>query len=97
MGISKKKCPNFDVCYKMMDSKSKVCVSCFWRFENEILEFKEYETCPVCAQSRKCVRYRKCSHFVCTSPCFNRLDKCPMCGNFCDNSNEGKTPEKSKV
>src|SRR5210317_2124777 len=44
----KTKCPNFDVCYKLRDSRLKVCSNCFWRFENEVLETIEYMECPVC-------------------------------------------------
>jgi len=78
----KTKCPNFDVCYKMRDSRLKVCSNCFWRFENEILEFKDDMECPVCLETRMCVRFRKCTHFVCASLCFPRLDKCPMCSKL---------------
>ena len=73
------KCPNFDVCFKMMDPRLKVCTRCFWRFENKVLEFREHMLCPVCAETRKCVRFPKCDHFVCASLCFPRLHKCPMC------------------
>jgi hypothetical protein len=73
------KCPNYDVCFKMMDPRLKVCSNCFWRFENQILEFKDDTECPVCLEVRKCVRFRKCTHFVCASLCFPRLHKCPMC------------------
>lgn len=72
-------CPNYDVCFKRVKPGLKVCTNCFWRFKNEILEFNEYMSCPVCSDSGKCVKFRKCEHFVCTSKCFPRLDKCPMC------------------
>jgi hypothetical protein len=78
------KCANFDVCHKMMDSRLKVCSSCFWRFENELLEFKEDMECPVCLEVRKCVRFRNCTHFVCVSLCFPRLHECPMCSRLKD-------------
>ena len=73
-----KRCPNFIICRKLMDPRLKVCSPCFWRFNNEILEFKEYLECPVCLETRKCVRFRKCTHFVCLT-CFPRLHTCPMC------------------
>ena len=43
------KCPNFPVCGKMYDPTLKVCGRCFWRFKNEILEFKNDE-CPICLE-----------------------------------------------
>lgn len=73
------KCPNYDVCFKMMDPRLKVCSNCFWRFENQVLVFEDDVECPVCLEVRKCVRFRKCTHFVCTSVCFRRLHECPMC------------------
>lgn len=79
------KCPNFEVCFKMMDPRLKVCSGCFWRFKNQVLEFKENMECPVCLDTKKCVKFRKCSHFVCVSKCFPRLDKCPMCPKVKEN------------
>lgn len=72
-------CPNFDVCHKRYDPRLKVCTSCFWRFKNEVLEFKNGE-CSLCHETIKCVKYRKCSHFVCLK-CFNNNNKCsiPKC------------------
>ena len=32
-------CPNYEVCHKMMKPGLKVCSPCFWRFNNEVLEF----------------------------------------------------------
>lgn len=72
-----KRCPNFLVCRKMYDPRLKVCGPCFWRFNNEILEFKN-DKCPVCFETTDCVKFRKCSHFVCVK-CYDKLDKCPMC------------------
>lgn len=72
-----KQCPNFKVCRKMYDPRLKMCGTCFWRFNNEILEFKNDE-CPVCFETTDCVKFRKCSHFVCVK-CYDKLDKCPMC------------------
>ena len=74
------KCPNFDVCFKTVKPGLKVCTSCFWRFKNEKLEFIENVECPMCSDVKKCVKFRKCTHYVCASVCFPRLDKCPMCG-----------------
>lgn len=70
-------CPNFKICGKSMRPGLKVCSPCFWRFNNEILEFKTRE-CPDCQVTGECVKFRKCSHFVCLK-CFKKLDKCPMC------------------
>lgn len=70
-------CPNYIVCHKMYDSRLKVCTSCFWRFKNEILEFKTLE-CTNCHTEAECVKFRKCEHFVCLS-CFDKLQKCPNC------------------
>lgn len=72
-------CPNYDICFKKVKPGLKVCTSCFWRFKNQTLEFKDDMECPVCLEVRKCVKFRKCDHFVCTSPCFPRLHTCPMC------------------
>ena len=72
------KCANFDICYKMMDPRLKVCSNCFWRFENQVLEYVEYMKCPVCLNEGKCFKFRKCDHFACKT-CFPRLHKCPMC------------------
>jgi hypothetical protein len=46
----------------------KVCTSCFWRFKNEVLEFKTLE-CTKCHIERECVKPRKCDYFVCLK-CF---------------------------
>jgi hypothetical protein len=73
------KCPNFDVCHKTKDPRLKVCSKCFGRFENQVLEFREDLVCPVCSTERRCVKFRKCEHFVCASLCFPRLHRCPMC------------------
>ena len=62
-------CPNFLVCGKMYDPTLKVCRSCFWRFKNQVLEFKDDE-CSICHQHVKCVKYRKYEDFVCPK-CFN--------------------------
>ena len=72
-------CPNFLVCHKIYDPRLKVCTSCFWRFKNEVLEFKDDE-CSICHKTIKCVKYRKCSHFVCLK-CFKTNNKCsiPKC------------------
>ncbi len=70
-------CPNFSVCHKMYDPRLKVCSPCFWRFNNEVLEFKNDE-CPHCFENTKCVKFRKCSHFVCLK-CFKKKDKCALC------------------
>jgi len=78
----KTKCPNFDVCGKTMYLGLKVCNSCFWRFENQVLDFKGDMECPVCNESRKCVRFKKCEHFACVSLCFPRLHECPMCSKL---------------
>ena len=74
------KCPNFDICHKMMDPRLKVCGTCFWRFENQVLESNECMQCPVCSEKGKCFKFRKCDHFVCKI-CFPRLRECPMCFN----------------
>ena len=70
-------CPNFKVCGKSMRSGLKVCTSCFWRFKNEVLEFKICE-CSNCNKSDDCVKFRKCEHFVCVK-CYDKIDKCPDC------------------
>ena len=70
-------CPNFTICGKSMRPGLKVCSSCFWRFKNEVLEFKNDE-CSVCFEVTDCVKFRKCSHFVCLK-CFKKLDKCTLC------------------
>ena len=70
-------CPNFLVCNKMYDPRLKVCSPCFWRFENKVLEFKNDE-CTHCFENIKCVKFRKCPHFVCLK-CFNINDKCALC------------------
>lgn len=76
------KCPNFEICHRMTYSTLKVCSSCFWRFENQIMEFVDDTECPVCLDITKCVKFRKCTHFVCISKCFPRLVKCPMCSKL---------------
>ena len=70
-------CPNFDVCHKKKDPRLKVCSPCFWRFKNEILEFGERE-CLVCRATHRCVKFRKCVHFVCLT-CFGKVVQCPTC------------------
>ena len=70
-------CPNFDVCHKKKDPRLKVCSPCFWRFKNEILEFGERE-CLVCCATHRCVKFRKCVHFVCLT-CFGKVIQCPTC------------------
>mgnify|MGYP003624955483 FL=1 len=71
------KCPNFPVCGKMYDPTLKVCGRCFWRFKNEILEFKNDE-CPICFKNTECVKFRKCEHFICLN-CLNLRRECPKC------------------
>lgn len=70
-------CPNFHVCNKQVKPGLKVCTSCFWRFKNEILEFKTYE-CPRCCKTGECLKFRKCEHFLCME-CFDRLPICKLC------------------
>ncbi len=70
-------CPNFGVCGKMMRPGLKVCTSCFWKFRNEPLQFKNSQ-CPNCRMQRECVKFRKCEHFLCTS-CFSRQRVCLIC------------------
>ena len=70
-------CPNYEVCHKMMKPGLKVCSPCFWRFNNEVLEFNN-DKCPHCFENTTCVKFRKCSHFVCLK-CFNINDKCARC------------------
>jgi len=79
------KCPNYDICYKMKSQGLKVCTSCFWRFKNEVLEFREDMECPMCSDVKRCVKFRKCEHYVCASLCFPRLHKCPMCPKLKEN------------
>ena len=79
------KCPNYDICYKMKSQGLNVCTSCFWRFKNEVLEFRENMECPMCSDVKKCVKFRKCEHYVCASLCFPRLHKCPMCPKLKEN------------
>lgn len=74
----KTKCPNFDICYKLRDSRLKVCSNCFWRFENEVLETIEYMECPVCLNKGKCFKFRKCMFSTVTRmshvfPCLKKL------------------------
>ena len=70
-------CPNYHVCSKQVKHGLKVCTSCFWRFKNEILEFKTYE-CPRCCKTGECLKFRKCEHFLCMK-CFDRLPICKLC------------------
>jgi hypothetical protein len=62
----------------MRDPHLKACSLCYWRFENEVLEFKDDMECPVCYETLKCVKFRKCRHFVCLK-CFDKVEICPMC------------------
>jgi hypothetical protein len=62
----------------MIDPRMRACSSCFWEFNNEAVEFKDDMECPVCYETQKCVKFRKCTHFVCLK-CFDKLEKCPMC------------------
>jgi hypothetical protein len=73
-----KRCPNFQLCRKMIDPSMKACSSCFWEFNNEVVEFKDDMECPVCYETKKCVKFRKCTHFVCLK-CFDKVENCPMC------------------
>jgi hypothetical protein len=70
-------CPNYFVCHKTVKPGLKVCTSCFWRFKNEILEFKIQE-CPNCNDHAECVKFRKCEHFLCMK-CFDKLSTCKVC------------------
>ena len=74
----KTKCPNFDVCGKTMYLGLKVCNSCFWRFENQVLDFKDDTECLLCLNIKKCVKFRKCPHYACLT-CFPKYHKCPTC------------------
>lgn len=74
----KTKCPNFDVCGKTMYLGLKVCNSCFWRFENQVLDFKDDTECLLCLNIKKCVKFRKCPHYACLT-CFSKYHKCPTC------------------
>ena len=71
-------CPNFDVCYRTMYTGLKVCTSCFWRYENQILDFKDDTECLSCLNIKKCVKFRKCPHYACLT-CFPKYHKCPTC------------------
>jgi hypothetical protein len=74
----KENCPNFDVCGKTMYLGLKVCNSCFWRFENQVLDFKDDIECLLCLNIKKCVKFRKCPHYACLT-CFTKYHKCPTC------------------
>ncbi len=70
-------CPNYHVCNKTVKPGLKVCTSCFWRFKNEVLEFKTHE-CPKCCKVVECLKFRKCEHFLCMK-CFDILPVCKLC------------------
>jgi hypothetical protein len=74
----KEPCPNFDVCHKQMYAGLKVCSLCFWKFENQILDFKDDVECLLCLNIKKCVKFRKCPHYACLT-CFPKYHKCPIC------------------
>jgi len=75
--VTMEQCPNFDICHKNKDVRLKVCSPCFWRFNNEVLKF-DHRECPICYNTHKCVKFRKCTHYVCLT-CFHKIDKCPVC------------------
>ena len=56
--MMKENCPNFDVCGKTMYLGLKVCNSCFWRFENQVLDFKDDTECLLCLTCLP--KYHKC-------------------------------------
>ena len=82
-------CPNYMICSKQVKPGLKVCTSCFWRFKNEILEFKSPWSCPKCCKVGECLKFRKCEHFLCTK-CFDEIPICHLCppklSNFKQNS-----------
>ena len=70
-------CPNYQICSKQVKPGLKVCTSCFWRFKNEVLEFRN-EECPRCCKVGEGLKFRKCEHFLCMK-CFDRLPLCKLC------------------
>lgn len=72
-----KRCPNFVICRKLMNPTLRVCNICYWRFNNEVLQFDNSE-CPICYNTQKCVKFLKCTHYVCPT-CFAKVESCPMC------------------
>jgi len=68
-------CPNYHVCSKQVKHGLKVCTSCFWRFKNEILEFKTYE-CPRCCKTGECLSFGNVT-LLCMSALIDAI--CKLC------------------
>jgi len=73
-------CANFEICndwsyIETLNLRNGLCFNCdgiFSDWENGKLIYLDNTECPICLEVKRCVKFLKCSHYVCIND-FKRI------------------------